>query len=215
MFQIFQKFHRQNALFLGVFILLHMATHLSGLWGIEAYNSTQDLMRQIYRFPPVEILLFASISLQAVAGAYLLRTTWRRGMRSFWGKIQLISGLIVIVFLVQHLPAFALARWMDGMDTNFFWPAAVMHSAPLNWYFTPYYFLAVLALFVHLGCALRLICLRQGQRARAATAFWSAAATGVLLGALICAMLLGWFYDITLPEEWQLYLQKYSFGLAN
>lgn len=210
--QTLLRFHRLNALFLALFILMHMATHLSGLWGVEAYNQTQSFFRLIYRQPLIEVLLLSSFILQSIVGLVLLVRGWRRGTRHPWGRVQLISGVLVLAFVAQHLTAMALARWGDGLNTNFYWPASVMSGAPFTWYFTPYYFVGVTALFVHFGCGLRLQLLRQGQKARARLAFWLVSLVGALLATLIVVMLLQGFYDIQLPAEWVVYLQGYLPG---
>lgn len=57
-------FHRWNSVFLGMFIVLHFATHLTGVFGIEAYNSMQNALRVIYRNPTVEPVLLLSAVLQ-------------------------------------------------------------------------------------------------------------------------------------------------------
>ncbi len=197
-----RKFHRLNALFLTAFIVLHMVTHLSGLWGIEAYNATQKILRLLYRNPVVEPLLLASAVAQIVLGAGLLTKAIRRGIRGVWARIQVVSGGIFLLFFVQHLTALVLVRWVDGMNTNFYWPASVMRDAPLVWYFTPYYFLGVSALFVHIGCATRQQMIRVGHRRSAGHVFWAITAVGIILAVQIDSMLLGVFFDIQLPDAW-------------
>ena len=43
---------------------------------------------------------------------------------------------------------------MLALDTNFYFAAAGLRVNSGAWFFGPYHFLAVLALFTHLGCAL-------------------------------------------------------------
>ena len=209
-----RKLHRLNALFLTVFIMLHMATHISGLWGIEAYNATQKALRQLYRNPVVEPLLLTSSVSQIVLGAILLVRATRRGLRGFWSRVQVISGGIFLWFFTEHLIALVLARWVDGLDTDFYWPASVMSGAPFTWYFIPYYYLGVSALFVHIGCAVRLHLIRTGQRQTAKQAFWVFTVFGVILATLINSMLLGMFYDIRLPDDWINYLRQFVSGYS-
>jgi succinate dehydrogenase/fumarate reductase cytochrome b subunit len=126
-----------------------------------------------------------------------------------WDKVQVISGAVFLWFIIEHLIAMVLARWIDGLDTDFYWPASVMSSAPFVWYFTPYYFLGVVGLFVHLGCGLRLYLIRTGRKAMAGTAFWGISVTGIVPALLINAMLSGAFYEIRLPQDWIGYLQQF------
>ena len=209
-----RKLHRLNALLLTAFIMLHMATHLSGLWGSETYNTTQMALRLLYRNPVIEPLLLASSVSQIILGAILLIRTVRRGPRGVWSRVQVISGGIFLWFFTEHLIALVLARWIDGLDTNFYWPASVMSGAPFTWYFIPYYFLGVSALFIHIGCAVRLQMIRTGRRQSAIGVFWLVTIFGIILATLINSMLLGVFYDIHLPDDWIGYLRQFVAGYS-
>ncbi|NDW46155.1 hypothetical protein [Ruegeria sp. PrR005] len=211
---IARKIHRWNGAVFAAFLLLHFITHLSGLWGVNAYNATQDVLRLIYRNPVVEPLVLTSALVQMGLGLKLLIARVRRGLREPWARAQVISGGLVLYFMTEHVIALALARWVDGLDTNFYWPASVMSGAPFTWYFIPYYSLGVIALFVHLGCAFRLILLRRGARAQARAVFWGMTLAGGTIAALIVAMLLGAFYDIALPPDWLAYLRQFVPGFA-
>lgn len=196
-----RRVHGWLAAILVVFLLLHFATHLSGVAGIETYNAVQAMTRRIYRAPLVEPLLIAAILAQMAIGARLLWVLWRRGPRGSWQWAQLLSGAGVLFFLAQHLPAFFVARFGFGQDTTFYWPASVMRDA-LAVYFTPYYFVGVLSLFVHLGCAVRMILMRKGSRTAAWVAGWGLGLAGAVTGLAIVLMLLGAFYPVELPAEW-------------
>ena len=205
-------FHRWNSVFLGLFIVLHFATHLTGVFGIQAYNDMQSALRVIYRNPIIEPVLLLSAILQIGIGLMLLIRKTRRGLRGRWAYTQVISGFIVLLFLAQHLSALALARWIDGLDTNFYWPASVMSGAPFIWYFLPYYFLGIVALFTHLGCGVRLALLRSGHRHYAATGFWGLTGLGLAMAVIINLTLMGVFFEIELPAVWITYLQSFVEG---
>jgi len=68
-----------------------------------------------------------------------------------------------------------VGRAMLGLDTNFYYAAAALHVPPWHWFQGPYYFLAVLALFTHVGCA----------------AYWQLADGGVRTAVVPAAMLVG------------------------
>ena len=199
------KLHRWNAVFLCIFIALHFVTHLSGVFGVEAYNSVQKTMRYVYRNPVIEPFVLLSAVLQIGWGALLLG----RKIREKWAHIQVISGAIFLFFITEHLIALVLARWVDGYDTNFYWPASVMNGAPFTWYFFPYYFLGVSSLFVHLGCACRLMLLRSTYRQYADTGFWAPSVAGIAMALVINFTLLGGFFEIQLPDEWVTYLRRF------
>lgn len=204
-----RSIHRINGLFLAVFVVLHMATHLSGVLGIETYNATQNALRLLYRNLVIEPILLMSFVVQIALGVRLVTQNFKRKMAEKWARAQAISGLTFLFFISQHLIAMSVTRWGDGLDTTFYWPASVMSGPPFFWYFAPYYFLGVAAMFVHLGCAARLHLMRRKSRNAARLAFWGIAIFGVAIAALIDLMLLGAFYDITIPDQWVGYLQKF------
>lgn len=204
-----RRLHRLNGLFLIGFLLIHMATHLSGLWGIETYNATQKTLRAVYRAPLVEPLLLISLVAQVGLGIWLLIGAWRRGIRGFWAWAQALSGAGFLFFVLQHVPAFALARWSYGLDTTLYWPAAVMSGPPITWYFTPYYLIGVISVFAHLGVAARSALARQGRPGPGAALAAGLTAAGAVTGTLIVAMLLEGFYTIDLPPQWVDYVQIY------
>lgn len=204
----FRAFHHVNGTVLILFIALHMLTHLSGLFGIEAYQSTQSTLRYLYRNTVVEPVLLLSFGLQITIGAYLFVKTFKRRMAERWARAQAISGAIFLFFITQHLIALCFTRWVEGLDTTFFWPASVMSRPPFYWYFAPYYFLGISAMFVHLACAGRLTFLRQRQPNAARRVFWVTTCSGILIALAVDLMLLGAFYDITLPDQWTAYRSK-------
>lgn len=108
------------------------------------------------------------------------------------------SGACVALFLAIHVGAVLVGR-AGGLDTNFYFAAAGLHVWPAVLLFAPHYFLAVAALFVHLGCALR--------RGRAVVAV--SAGAGVVAAATIVAVLMGKVVPVEIPA---MYLQ--TFGVA-
>jgi succinate dehydrogenase/fumarate reductase cytochrome b subunit len=207
--------HRVNGTVLAVFVFMHMVTHLSGLFGIAAYSATQSAMRHIYRNPITEPVLLLAFTLQVGIGVLLLSKGFKRKLAERWARTQVLSGLILALFINQHLAALIFTRWADGLDTTFYWPASVMSDAPFYWYFAPYYFLGVCAMFVHLACAIRLNLLRRKHPHAARRLFWATSLAGIVVAVAINLMLHGLFYDIVLPEQWVAYLHKYvpDYGL--
>lgn len=201
--------HRTLAFALLLFVVMHMLTHLSGLWGIETYNQVQTAFRKIYHIPIIEFGILAGFCAQVILGSILLYQNWRRLMRTVWGRVQGFSGILVLFFLSQHIPALVITRFVTGMDTNFYWPASVTNGAPFVYYFVPYYVIGVVAFFVHMACFARLALIRVGSKKVARHLFWGISFFGLLVAVLIVAMLTGVFYDVNLPDEWVGYLQSY------
>lgn len=205
-----RKAHRINAIALAGFIALHMLTHVSGLWGIEAYNSVQSALRTVYRFPPFEIALLASITAQLGLGmALMVLRLRRRRPRGFWSWLQIVSGAVFFVFMAQHLYSFAMARLYFELDTNFYWPASVMSGPWFIYYFWPYYAAGVFALFAHAAAGVRFALLDRGASGAARTAPAWLMAAGAALAIIIPPIIAGALYDIELPAEWVDYLRFY------
>ncbi len=205
----FKTLHRTTAALVLAFIAVHMITHVSGLWGITAYNSVQNTFRLVYQNPILEPILLASVAFQLASGLILLIRKTRRGLRGPWDRIQVVSGGIILFFTTQHMVSFVISRWIDGLDTNFYWPASVMSSAPFIWYFVPYYFAGVAAMFIHIASASRLYFLRSQNKTAATRSFWALTSLGITLAVSIELMLAGAFFDVTLPPEWITYLQRF------
>ena len=192
-----RRLHRAAGAVLAVFLVVHVANHLAALAGVEAHIRFMDAARRVYRQPVVEAVLLLCVVLQAVSG---LRMLWagRQRRRGVLPWLQAGSGAYVALFLAIHVVA-VLAGRAGGLDTNFYFAAAGLHVWPFVLFFVPYYFLAVAALFVHLGCALR--------RGRAVVAGFSA--IGFVAATVIVAALMGKVYPVEIPLR---YLQTFAGG---
>jgi hypothetical protein len=134
---------------LAVFLVVHVANHLAALAGVDAHVRFMDAARRVYRQPVVEAVLLACVVLQAASGLRML-WTGRQRRRGVLAWLQAGSGAYVALFLAIHVAA-VLAGRAGGLDTNFFFAAAGLHVWPFVLFLVPYYFLAVAALFVHVG----------------------------------------------------------------
>ncbi|VAV90144.1 hypothetical protein MNBD_ALPHA06-706 [hydrothermal vent metagenome] len=208
--QQLRRFHKLSALILFAFVLAHMLNHVSGVFGIETYNAVQKALRTVYRFAPVEALLLLLVSGQLLLGATLLVRALRRGRpKGFWAWTQILSGGMLFLFLSQHLYAIYMARLVLKVETDFYWPAAVMSSPPFSWYFTPYYFLGVLALFSHIGVGVRYWALDANRPKLANQLGIGFILAGILIGITIILVLSGALFEIPLSPKWVAYLQYY------
>ncbi|WP_298210378.1 hypothetical protein [Acidovorax sp.] len=177
--------HRASAMALALFLAMHLLSHLVGLAGAAAHQVVLQALRGVYRQPLVEGMLLAVVMFQAGSGLTLL---WR-GRRQRQGAVawvQAASGAYLSLFLLNHVAAVLLAR-LQGVDTNLQFAAAGLHTPPWQWFFGPYYFLAVLALCTHGGCALYW---NLPERLRA-PALRGSVLVGVLLAATLVGMLAG------------------------
>lgn len=145
------RLHRLSAVLLGLFLALHLTNHAALIFGQAAHGVVMLALRPLYRNAVVEPVLIALFAAQIALGLALV---WRRGRpRGHWAVAQVVSGIGLAVFLVQHVPVVLLSRATVDTDTAF--AAAVVQEAPGALYFVPYYILAVAALATHLAAALR------------------------------------------------------------
>jgi succinate dehydrogenase/fumarate reductase cytochrome b subunit len=83
--------------------------------------------------------------------------------------LQIAAGVYVAFFFASHLSAVFRARLLRNVDTNWTW---LTGSNLLNdaWSarLTPYYFLATVAVGVHVACGLRYVMLGHGAPERVA-----------------------------------------------
>ncbi len=177
--------HRASAMALALFLGAHVLGHLAGLAGAAAHQAVLEALRSIYRQPVVEGLLLAGVLFQAGSGLALLWRGWRQ-RKGVVALAQALSGAYLSLFLMIHVAAVLVAR-QQGVDTNLQFAAAGMHTPPWQWFFGPYYFLAVLALCTHVGCALYW----NLPRSQGAPALAAALVVGLVLAATLVVMLAG------------------------
>lgn len=192
------RLHRYSGALLGLFLAVHLVNHLLLLRGPAAHLAAMEALRAVYRWPPVEALLLACVLVQIVTGFMRLRR--RSGAQvPAVAKPARLAGLYLLYFLAAHTLAVLGARGLLQLDSNLYFAAAGLHVWPYSLYFTPYYVLAVAAVFVHLGSALAP---RLGMRSLAArkAAIGVAGAAGVAIGAVIVSAMAG--AAVQVPAEY-------------
>ncbi len=193
--------HRASAFVLVAYAFLHIANHLAALHSVSAHVEVMDFLRKLYRQPLVELLLLACVAFQVCSGLLLAVRGWAaRVGRVAW--LQAISGMYLALFLLIHVGAVLIGRSVLHLDTNFFYAAAGFHVHPYQWFFAPYYSLAVAALFAHLGCALYWM-FDAPQRKKAVLLLAGTLGLGVLFSALITLSLAGAFAPVEVPDEYK------------
>lgn len=197
----FSKIHRFNAIFIGAFATFHLVNHLIGLMGPSASISFMKVFRYVYRNPIIEPILISAFVLQIFLGLVLIfKNGWPR---DFWAKLQSASGLILVLFIIQHLIARTSVHIKNPhLDTNIFWASSVVSQAPFSYYFIPYYFLGVSALFAHIACAIHY---RDASGKND-----SIALTIMVFGVCIAGLIILSLLKIDLPFEYQEYLNEFS-----
>lgn len=201
------RLHRISAVVIVAFVLLHLLNHLFALQGIPEHIEMMDKLRMVYRHIVAESLLLFCVLVQVGSGLYF---AWvRRGQRrGLFEKAQVISGLYLAYFFLNHIGAVMYGRLVLGLDTNIYYGIAGFHTHPFQFYFIPYYFLAVVAVFVHIAAAFHWLTRSAlGDRSRKWLAI-SIIFVGVMISNILIDAFCGVFYDIEIPEEYSaIYLQ--------
>lgn len=196
-----RQLHGLSALLAASYAGLHIANHLAGLAGIESHIEFMAAARAIYRWPPVEALLLSAVAFLIGSGLSFVVRGWRQ-RKGCLQWLQAGSGAYLLFFLLNHAREIFMARYVAPVDTNFYFAARGFALPPLQFFFAPYYFLAVLALFTHLGCALYWQVQARSRRARILAVALPTLAGGVV-ALLIVMSLAGVFYPVDLPPHYQ------------
>lgn len=196
-----RKFHALSAILIVAFMCLHIANHLAGLAGVGTHIAFMQAARSLYRFPAVEVVLIGAFTLQLASGLALAVRGWKRRQGAVaW--LQAISGMYLSFFMVVHVGSILFGRAALNLDTNFYFAAAGLHVAPFQFFFAPYYFFGVVALFTHLGCAAY-----WHAQSRSPTAHSLVLAIPIAIGLavslLIVLSLAGALYPVDIPARYQ------------
>ena len=196
-----RKLHAVSAVLIAAFACVHIANHLAAAAGVASHIAFMNAARTVYRQRVVEVVLLGCIALQVVSGLLLVFRGWkqRHGLIPW---LQASSGIYLAFFLIAHVSAVLFGRVALGLDTNFYFAAAGFHVQLFPFFFAPYYFLGVVALFTHIGCA----AYWQGQgRPRAVRTFLlvGPVAAGAAAALLIVLMLAGMVFPVEIPAQYK------------
>lgn len=183
--------HAMSGAAIALFASAHLANHLAGLLGGDVHVAVMRVLRTAYRNPLVEPVLLAAVGFQVVSGAWLLAGKLRR-LPGRFDTLQTATAAYLLIFFASHVSAVLRARLLRHTDTDWAWlSGGELLSDPWSARLVPYYFLAVIALPVHVACGLRAAALaRGGSPARPNKLVVSVAAAALLISSLI---LLGLF----------------------
>jgi succinate dehydrogenase/fumarate reductase cytochrome b subunit len=158
--------HGVSAIPIVLFALVHLANHLAGLWSGQVHIAFMRRARLVYRHPAVEIALALCILFQFATGILLTWRTIRSGSSGGWMKrLQSISGAYMALFLISHVSAVTRTRYLRHVDTNWVWlTSSNLLTDQWSARLTPYYFLGIVALSLHLACAARFVLLGHGAK---------------------------------------------------
>ena len=194
--------HRISASFLGLFILFHLGNHLFILNGIESHIAIMKILRTVYRSTLVECVLIICVLFQVCSGIYFVWKRWGQRV-GLLEKSQAASGIYLAFFLINHVGAVLVGRIYLNTDTNIYFGIAGMHDIKLKYFFTPYYFLALVALFVHLSTAMHWLTRKRLALSQRNYLAWFTIILGGLLSLILMLGFYGTFESIEIPKNYQ------------
>jgi len=159
-----------------------------------------EAARSVYRNIFVEILLLVALVVQLSIGLFFVYRSWNK-RAGFFQRVQAISGCYLVFFLIAHVGAVLNGRAELDLDTNFYFAVAGIHIGNLAYYFIPYYFLAVAAIFVHVACAANWMLQSRGATVANNLSIFIMI-VGIGIAAFITLLLAGVFYPIEVPAEY-------------
>lgn len=145
-----KKIHYISGGLLLIFIMAHLTNHLVSLIGVKEHIALMSTLRKFYYNPLIEAPLLILFFSQIITGIRL--TLRKRGVKlTAWEKLQILSGLYLVFFLIVHISAVLIGRYILKLDTNIYFAMAGLNTFPYNLFFIPYYFFASFSLFSHIA----------------------------------------------------------------
>ncbi|NJM72338.1 MAG: hypothetical protein HC862_20405 [Scytonema sp. RU_4_4] len=177
-----------------IYLVPHIANHLTAFWSVNTHIGVMETLRQWYRSKLVEPLVIVLFMCQVITGLVLWRPRTTHQSDVF-GTFQTASGAFLSVFITSHTMAVFLLARANGVDTNFFWASgqpAGMLGDPWSVRLIPHYTLAVWMLFTHLACGLRFRLLdRRIPISRANKVAWGIIGLGFIIALVIILAMFG------------------------
>ena len=176
-----------------LFVLPHLANHISGIISGADHIQMMKLLRLDYRNAIIEPLLLTLIAFQIMSGFVLVRRKLSHPS-DFFGTLQTMTGVYVGFYLLGHMTAAFAARGA-GTDTNWNWLTA--DDRGLLFYLSGFalvghYWVGPIAIITHIGCGLRAVMLAHGVSEQAAARLvFGLIGLGVVVSSVILAGLLG------------------------
>lgn len=147
-----KRAHYLSGILLSAFIGFHLLNHSIAFVSEAAHIRMMNLGRLVYRNGVVESLLLLAVAVQVGSGVRLVLNK-RKRVNSLFGSLQIWTGSYLLFFLLIHVSAVLIGRFVLHLDTNLYFGAAGLNTFPVNLFFIPYYGFAIIAVFGHLAAA--------------------------------------------------------------
>lgn len=167
--------HGVSGAILCLYVLFHLANHLTGLVGPELHVEVMDLGRTLYRAGFIEPLLVLAFVFQVVSGLHLA-WRWSARVEDRLRTFQVASGVFLSLFVLGHMNSvFIYGRTYLGIPTDWNFatgaPTGLLLD-PWNIRLVPHYALGVFLVLLHLLLGLRMVMQAHGLQARAVRLIW-------------------------------------------
>lgn len=198
-----KKLHYFSGLTITVFVALHLFNHLVSIWGVERHIELMTSLRLFYRNVFVEIILLSAVVIQILSGLKLFFASRKNAVSGF-DKLHIWSGLYLAFFLVIHVSAVLIGRFVLHLDTNFYFGAAGINSFPVNLFFIPYYALAIVSFFSHIAAIHAKKMKRKVLNASPKRQAYVILIVGIVLTVCVFYGVTNRFNGIALPKEYNI-----------
>lgn len=197
-----KNLHRISGIIVSFFIVAHLFNHTMAWFGIAKHQEVLDLFRSVYYIPIVEFLLIFAFVFQAISGIILFFKLRKKEHKTVLEKLKMYSGIVLGLFLLQHISATLGQRYLLKTDTNFYFAANVVIQKPLLFYFVPYYFLGIMSFATHLA-SIHFEKIRPSigiQKAK--IHFYIILSIFFCIAFIILYIFMGFHFEIEIPKEY-------------
>lgn len=143
---------------LGAFLVEHLWTNATALWGQRSFDSAVDRINALPGLVLLEVFgIFLPLAFHAGYGLWLSR----RGSPNVvtypfarnWGYVlQRLSGLVLLAFVLLHLWELRVQKWLFGLSAHSFYPTLAASLSSTRWgipWRALFYLLGILAACAH------------------------------------------------------------------
>ncbi len=142
------RLRQVTGLVLFAYVTTHFSNHSLGLVSIELQENAKDWFMNVWRFPPMSLLLYGSLLVHVLIAlrALYLKSTLKM---SFWEGTQLGLGLILPLLLAEHIIGTRAIDEVFGLTSTYYLTVLIF------WHFEPVkgviIAIAVVVAWIH-GC---------------------------------------------------------------
>lgn len=200
-----KQMHRITGIIVSIFIFAHLFNHLMAWNGIETHQKILDALRVVYRNIFVEAILISCFLFQSYSGVKLFFKLNKKENKTSTETIQMYSGLILGIFVINHAAAAIGQRLIFHFDTNFYFASRVVLQNPWKFFFIPYYFLGVYSFGTHIANIHKTkMVLIIGEK-KAKIHFYTIVGFFTFIAITILYLLMGGHFEIHIPKQYNVY----------